>query len=187
MDASQRHPATANKEPVTPVARTRAASAPTRSAEVPPQRPPAPAPAVAPSTSEEDLLREMEKEFEDSARAAAKKVDASGGGEQTGRSRGTSTTRTSADAPSRNATRTNAETKKSSTDLEIDSLLADIEGTLSTTSPPPAKTPVKLPPKASIDPILTEHLKWLKTFNTTFLNAYESRNASLSAGTRKRA
>jgi hypothetical protein len=80
-----------------------------------------------------------------------------------------------------------AEKKQSETDREIDDLLADIEKTLSVKPAPRKVQPVAAPPKPTVDPMLAHHLKWLRTFNTTFLNAYESRNARLAAGTRKRA
>jgi ATP-dependent DNA helicase RecQ len=152
-------------------------------------KPAVPAPPPGPVETEEDILRALEAEFlaEQTSRAE-KKTDSPA---PAARSFRTETARQPAErernAEAAGIAKRPAEKKQSETDREIDDLLADIEKTLSVKPAPRKVQPVAAPPKPTVDPMLAHHLKWLRTFNTTFLNAYESRNARLAAGTRKRA
>ncbi|MCB2205746.1 hypothetical protein KQI65_13455 [bacterium] len=137
------------------------------------ERPLTPPPET--SRSEEDILREMERELEEKARRLS--AGSSAPGESAKQSTGK-------DAQKSKATRTTQARGK--TDAEIDGLLSEIEHALQGDAETKAKRSAA-PPAEEVDPDLTYHLKWLKSFNTTFLNAYETRYPRLTPGTRKRA
>ncbi|MDT8324231.1 MAG: hypothetical protein RRA94_08975, partial [Bacteroidota bacterium] len=122
--------------------------------------------------SEEEILRKMEEE-----------IDARAG--QRSPSEAKPADESASAASSRGSER--KPVKRSRTDEDIDSLLTEIENTLAPASASPRRVPAQRVLPAEADPMITTHLTWLRTFNSTFLNAYESRNARLAAGTRKRA